>query len=75
MEHFFEDKWNCTVGVMQLPRTISKRLALARLATQRGCRAGASKQRPIATVQGYGRYSGPTFDYSQFPFSHLRFHN
>ena len=48
---------------------------IARLATRRGCRAGASKQRPIATVQGYGRYSGPTFDNSQFQFRHLSFHN
>lgn len=42
-----------------------------------GCRAGASTQRLIiiATVQGYGWYSGSTFDNSQFPFSHLRFHN
>ncbi|XP_046862994.1 uncharacterized protein LOC124456651 [Xenia sp. Carnegie-2017] len=45
---------------------------IARLATRRGCRAGASKQRPIPTIQGYSRYSG---DSSQFQFRHLSFQN
>ena len=48
-------------GIPQLESTTWNNLKLAgiaRLATRRGCRAGASKKRPIPTIQGYGRYSG-----------------
>ena len=73
--------WNIFSSINGIPRLESttwnnlKVAGFARLATRRGCRAGASKQRPIPTIQGYGRYSGPTFDNSQFQFRHLSFQN
>ena len=73
--------WNIFSSTNGIPRLESttwnnlKVAGIARLATRRGCRAGASKQRPIPTIQGYSRYSGPTFDNSQFQFRHLSFQN
>ena len=70
--------WNIFSTINGIPRLESttwnnlKVAGIARLATRRGCRAGASMQRTIPTVQGYGRYS---IYNSQFQIRHLSLQN
>lgn len=56
--------WSIFSTINGLPRlepvtwNILKEVGIAKRITRRGCKSGVRKVRPIATVQGYGRYSG-----------------
>ena len=67
--------WNIFSRSLEVPRLDSaiwsslKAAGIAKFTSRCGCRAGQIKQRPITTVQGYGRYLFTNIGYStnQYP--------